>query len=314
MDGKIVCICGPTASGKSRLAATLARCFGGEVVSADSMQIYRGLDVGTAKVTVEETLGVPHHMIDVADPWENWSVAGFTEAAGQAVDGIISRGKLPVVCGGTGLYVDSLVKGLDFSPVATDRALREKFAAIAETKGALELHAMLNQRDPEAAQKLHPNDIKRVIRALEVCTLTGGTISAHNALTAPLPPRYDALRIVLSFADRQVLYSRTDQRVDAMLEAGLLEETAKLLSMTLPTGSTALQAIGYKEMIPAVRGERPLEDCKNDLKQATRRYAKRQLTWFRRWQDARWILQEKDTKFDDLLQVSTELLKDFGVI
>ncbi|MBQ9980641.1 MAG: tRNA (adenosine(37)-N6)-dimethylallyltransferase MiaA [Oscillospiraceae bacterium] len=314
MAGKIVCICGPTASGKTALAARLARDFGGEVVSADSMQVYRGLDVGTAKVTPEEALGVPHHLIDILDPGESWSAARFVEQGGQAVDDILRRGKLPIICGGTGLYVESLVKGLQFGASGENTAVREKYTAMAREEGSLALHAVLAGKDPEAAAAIHPNNVKRVVRALEVLELTGSTISDHNAATADMPPRYDALPIILTFADRQTLYDRIDMRVDMMVEKGLMEETEKLLKMELPPSATALQAIGYKEMIPAVLGEDTTENCAAALKQATRRYAKRQLTWFRRWENARWIEQEKNADFEALLQISTKYLKDFGVI
>lgn len=314
MSGKIVCICGPTASGKTALAARLARDFGGEVVSADSMQVYRRLDVGTAKVTPEETLGVPHHLIDILEPHESWSVSRFVQLGGEVVDDILSRGKLPILCGGTGLYVESLVKGLDFSASGENTQVRERYSAMAEEKGPVAVHEILSQKDPQAAAAIHPNNVKRVIRALEVLELTGASITDHNAETAKRPPRYEALPIVLSFAERQTLYDRIDRRVDIMVENGLMEETKMLLSMKLPPSATALQAIGYKEMIPAALGEDTVENCAAALKQATRRYAKRQLTWFRRWENARWIEQKKNADFASLLQISTEYLKDFGVI
>ncbi|MCR5664909.1 MAG: tRNA (adenosine(37)-N6)-dimethylallyltransferase MiaA [Oscillospiraceae bacterium] len=286
---ELIAVCGPTASGKTRLGIELARALDGEIVSADSMQVYRGMDVGTAKASAAERAAVPHHMLDVADPRENYSVARWTEAAGRCCDDILSRGKLPIVVGGTGLYIDSLLSGRDFALERGSGALRERLEAEYERLGPEALHERLRRIDPERAGMLAPGDRRRVLRALEVYELTGETITAHDARTRAQPPRYRAKRIVLSFADREELYRRIDARVDAMVAAGLFEEVAGLLAQGLDASCTAMQAIGYKEAALAVRGSISREEAAARIKQASRRYAKRQLTWFRRAPDALWI-------------------------
>lgn len=288
---RVLVITGPTATGKTALGVELALRLGGEVVSADSMQLYRGMDVGTAKVTKEETRGVPHHLIDVAEPGEDWSVSRWVEAAAECCEDLFARSKLPVIVGGTGLYIDSLLSGRDFS-TRGDPVLRLELDAEYARVGGEAFREMLRRVDPERAEVLHPADRKRLVRAMEVYRLTGETISAHDARTRSLPPRWPSLRAALSFADRNRLYERIDRRVDAMVRDGLIEEARRLLNAGLPPGCAALQAIGYKELAAYLRGECPLEDALEQLRRESRRYAKRQLTWLRRDRELQWVLWE----------------------
>ncbi|MBR5343452.1 MAG: tRNA (adenosine(37)-N6)-dimethylallyltransferase MiaA [Oscillospiraceae bacterium] len=289
MSKKILVICGPTATGKTLLGIELALSLGGEIVSADSMQIYRRMDIGTAKATPEERAAVPHHMLDVAEPQENWSVARYVEEAARCCDDILARGKLPILVGGTGLYIDSLIAGRDFAENDGDAGLREKLNADWDRLGGGAMHERLRAVDPERAEKLAVTDRRRIVRALEVWELTGKTITEHDEETRRLPPRYEAKRVVLTYADRAALYARIDRRVDAMADQGLFEEVAGLLADGVPADCTAMQAIGYKEAAQALRGEISRAEALEQIKMASRRYAKRQLTWFRRAPDALWI-------------------------
>ena len=289
MREKVLVITGPTATGKTALGVELALRLGGEVVSADSMQVYRGLDIGTAKVTAEEARGVPHHLVGVAGPEEDFSVARWVEAAGCTVGDIFARGKVPVIVGGTGLYIDSLLSGRDFA-MRGDSALREELGAEYDRIGGDAFREKLREIDPDRAEKLLPGDKKRLVRAVEVYLLTGETISAHDARTRARPPRWDSLRIALSFAGREALYARIDSRVDAMVRAGLFAEVEALLSGGLSPESTAMQAIGYKEAARHLRGEISETEAVETIKRESRRYAKRQLTWLRRDAGAHWIL------------------------
>ena len=310
---KLIVVAGPTATGKTRLGILLAQRFGGEIVSADSMQLYRGMDIGTAKATPEERAAVPHHMLDVADPDENWSVSRYVEEAGRCCDGILRRGKLPVVVGGTGLYIDSLLSGRDFAAREEDAGLRRALERRWETEGGEALLRELASFDPERAAKLHPSDRRRIVRAIEIYRLTGETISAHDARTAALPPRYEAARIHLGYADRAALYARIDARVDEMLAAGLFDEVSALLASGLSPDCTAMQAIGYKEAARALAGEISREEAAEQIKQASRRYAKRQLTWFSRAADALRILWDGPPDFEAALRLSTEFLTARGL-
>ena len=287
--GKILVVCGPTATGKTRLGIELARSLGGEIVSADSMQIYRRMDIGTAKATPAERAAVPHHMLDVAEPEENWSVARYVAEASRCCDEILSRGKLPILVGGTGLYIDSLIAGRDFAENDGDDKLREQLNADYERLGGEAMWDKLRAVDPARAEKLAASDRRRIVRALEVWTLTGRTITEHDEETRRLPPRYEAGRIVLAYADRAALYARIDRRVDEMAKEGLFEEVEALLASGVPADCTAMQAIGYKEAARALRGEISRAEAIDLIKQASRRYAKRQLTWFRRAENALWI-------------------------
>lgn len=311
MTPNVIVVCGPTASGKSALAVELALRLNGEVVSADSMQIYRGLDIGTAKPTAEEMRGVPHHMLDVAAPEEDYSVARYVAAASACVDDIMARGKRPIVAGGTGLYIDALLSGLTFA--AFTGGYRETLQKRAETEGIEALYAELRRVDPERWARLHINDEKRILRALEVFYETGETITRHDAHTQNRPPRYQAVTLALNYADRADLHARIDARVDDMMARGLAEEVGSLLAAGLPKSCTAMQAIGYKEMVSALAGERSPAEAAEEIKLRSRQYAKRQLSWFRRNERARWIIWEKSPNFVDALQNSTAYLEENGL-
>ncbi len=308
---KLLVICGPTASGKTALGVALAQAIGGEVVSADSMQIYRRMDIGTAKPTAAEMGGVPHHMLDVADPAEDYSVARYVHDADACVRDILSRGKRPVVVGGTGLYIDNLIAGRDFAPFTG--AWREKLQARAREEGLPALHAELRRVDPDRAQRLHPNDEKRILRALEVWYETGETITAHDQRTRSLPPRYDALRVCLNFSRREDLWARIDRRVDQMMADGLEEEVRALLASGVPPAATAMQAIGYKEFAAALRGEETMDQAVDQVKLRSRQYAKRQLTWFRRTPGLRWVVWEKTPDLSEGRQKVTVYMEEFGL-
>lgn len=313
MKPDILVICGPTASGKTALSVELARRLGGEVVSADSMQIYRRMDIGTAKPTPEEMGGVPHHMIDVADPEENYSVARYVSDAVPIVDDILARGRVPVVAGGTGLYIDNLIAGRQFAPFPEDSGLRRSLQARAEAEGLPVLLEELRRVDPEAAGRLHPNDEKRIIRALEVFLSTGKTITRHNEESATIPPRYRPLMIGLDFEDREQLRRRIDLRVDEMMKRGLEEEVRDLLGSGVPAHCTAMQAIGYKEIVRAIREGRPAQEGAEEVKLRSRQYAKRQLTWFRRNSAIHWFRWKEIPIFSDALAFSTKLARDCGL-
>ena len=313
MKPNVLVICGPTASGKTALALALARTFNGEVVSADSMQIYRRMDIGTAKPSAEEMDGIPHHMIDVADPEENFSVARYVSMAVPIVDDILSRGKLPVIAGGTGLYIDNLIAGREFAPFEEDSALRETLQNRVKAEGLPVLLEELRRVDPEAAARIHPNDEKRIVRALEVFLSTGKTISQHNEETKLLPNRYNPLTIALNFKERPHLWQRIDRRVDIMMEQGLEEEVRALLGSGVPAHCTSMQAIGYKEMAAAILEGRPIGEGAEEVKLRSRQYAKRQLTWFRRNQAAHWLLWDEEPDFSSALQFSTDLVTASGL-
>ncbi len=313
MAPKIVCVAGPTACGKTTLGVLLAQKFNGEVVSVDSMQIYRGMAIGTAAPTPEEMEGVPHHMIGVADPAESWSVSRFTEAADRCVQDILSRGKLPVLVGGTGLYLDALVRGNTFAAGQQGGAIRQELQDRLAREGAAALLAELAEIDPETAARLHLRDEKRILRALEVYRETGKTISEHDRKSREAPNRYDALYVGLSFQDRQDLRDRIDRRVDAMVAQGLLDEVRRLLDSGLPRDATALQAIGVKQFLAVADGTATEAEAVEEVKLRSRQYAKRQLTWLRRNPDIHWILWEKEPDFPWALQNATDFLTAAGV-
>ena len=313
MPPKIVIICGPTATGKTKLGVALAKQWNGEVVSADSMQIYRHMAIGTARPSEEEMEGVPHHMMAIADPWENYSVARYVEEASACVDDILARGKIPFLVGGTGLYIDALCAGRTFSAFRPESGHRARLQKTAAQGGLPDLWKDLQRIDPEAAEKLHPNDEKRIIRALEVWYETGETITEHNRKTRAIPPRYEALTIALTYQDRQALYDRIDRRVDGMMEQGLAEEVRNLLAMGVPSASTAMQAIGYKELADAVANHGDIQAAAEEIKLRSRQYAKRQLTWFRRNKEAHWIYLENNPNFTAVVQDSTDFLRRKGL-
>ena len=301
MTPKILVITGPTASGKTWLAVELAKAHNGEVVSADSMQIYRRMDIGTAKPTREEMGGVPHHMLDVADPEEDFSVARYVDMAARCVENVLSRGRLPILAGGTGLYIDSLLSGRTFAAFDGRGSLREELETRFAREGGQALLTELAQVDPDAAARLHPNDAKRIIRALEVWRTTGKTITRHNEETRALPPRYSALTLTLDFERREDMWERIDRRVDRMMADGLAEEVRALLDSGVPERCTAMQAIGYKEMACALRGDGDVRAAAEEIKLRSRQYAKRQRTWFRRNREAKSLLWGPVPNFEDVL-------------
>ena len=305
----IICIAGPTASGKTALAVELAKTFNGEVVSCDSMQIYRRMDIGTAKPTREEMQGIPHHMLSVAEPDEDFSVSRYCAMAGPIVDDIIARGKTAIIAGGTGLYMDSLIKGNDFAPYpATGR--REELEALAATQGIEAVIAQLREVDPESAERLHPSDQKRIIRAMEVYLETGISITEHNRRTQAIPPKYHPVWFALEDADRATLYERIDRRVDVMLADGLIAEIKALLAEGIPEKCTAMQAIGYKEFVDALAGRCSMETAAALVQQSSRKYAKRQLTWFRRNKDIHWLRREIGEGTAEILQKTRQVLAE----
>lgn len=300
---KILVVCGPTASGKTAVAARLAKELGGEVVSADSMQVYKYMDIGTAKPSEEEKLGVPHHLIGFLEPDESFSVADYTRLAEETIQGIVERGKLPIIAGGTGLYISSLLSGTKFEEMRQDPAIREELEALAREKGGEFLLEALAEIDPELAGTLHPNDKGRIIRAIEVYRLTGVTMTELRKRSRAEPSRYDALIFGLGFSDRSKLYRRIDMRVDQMLLAGLEDEARSLYGKY---SKTAAQAIGYKEFAAFFSGEATLEETTEKIKMETRRYAKRQLTWFRRESGVRWFDMGEPDNIERILECARE--------
>ena len=311
MPPQVVCVVGPTASGKTALGVWLAKHYNGEVVSCDSMQIYRRMDIGTAKPTREEMDGVPHHMIDVADPEEDYSAECYRREAVPVVDDILARGKLPIIVGGTGLYLDALLNGHDFAVKST--GWREKLQKKYDEEGIQPLWEALTEIDPESATRLHPMDTKRVIRALEVWYETGETISAHNAATRLLPPRYTALKLGLNYENRADLYARIDARVEEMAASGLADEVRALLESGVSSGCTAMQAIGYKELCAAVEDGGDLTAALDEVKLRSRQYAKRQLTWFRRDRTTQWYRHGSQPDPEALRRFAAEKLAEAGI-
>ncbi len=292
MKKKVIAVVGPTASGKTDIGIMLAREFNGEVVSADSMQIYKGMDIATAKPTKEEMQGIPHHLIDFLERDVSFSVADYVKLANKTTDDIISRGKLPVIVGGTGLYIDSLLENIKFSETKKDDEYCRSLEKIAEINGNQALHRMLSDIDPESALNIHPNNLVRVIRALEVYHTTGRTLSELRAESRLEESPYDSLIIGLNYSDRNILYDRINRRVDIMIQNGLVEESYNLY---LECGKlkTASNAIGYKELVPYFENISLLDECIDKIKKETRHYAKRQLTWFRRNEKINWFMLDK---------------------
>ena len=305
----IICIAGPTASGKTALAVELAKELNGEVISCDSMQIYRGMDIGTAKPSPEEMQGIRHHMLDICDPTEDFSVSRYCELATPILEDIVSRGKTAIIAGGTGLYMDSLMKGNDFAPIpATGH--RERLEAQAQLEGIEPLLESLRAIDPEAAERSQGN-LRRIVRALEVYYETGETITAHNRRTQAIPPKYSPLWLGLDFTERSELYRRIDLRVEIMLQMGLLEEIKTLLASGIPEKATAMQAIGYKEFVDALAGRSSMEAAVAQVQQSSRRYAKRQLTWFRRNENMHWLIRNTGETGEEILQKARQVIWNF---
>lgn len=309
---QIVVVTGPTASGKTELAVELALALDGEVVSADSMQIYRGMDIGTAKPTPAEMRGVPHHMLSIAEPGESYSVSRYEREASCCVDDILSRGRLPIVCGGTGLYIDALISGAGFMESGVEPGLRARLEGEWDACGAAAMLARLAQFDPESAARLHWNDRKRIIRAMEVYELTGKTITQHNEETRLRPPRYRAAMLALNTEPRDILYARIDLRVRRMLEAGLTQEVMALRESGALRG-TAAQAIGYKEFSDYLDGIGTLDEAAALVAQKSRNYAKRQLTWLRRNDKIEWIVYNHLDAKQEVFEKATAFLQHMGI-
>ena len=302
----IICVVGPTASGKTRLSIELAKALDGEVLSCDSMQIYRRMDIGTAKPTVEEMQGIPHHMIDIIEPDEAFSVSRYVELADPIVQDILSRGKRVIIAGGTGLYVDALIKGNDFAPFPST-GCRERLEAKLEAEGLEVLAEELRVIDPEALERSQ-NNPRRIIRALEVFQETGETITMHNLKTQAIPPKYEPLWIGLDYVNRQDLYDRIDLRVELMVRDGLLDEIRSILGSGIPESATAMQAIGYKEFIDAMAGRDTLENAVASVQQSSRRYAKRQLTWFRKNPKMNWICRKSGQSSEEIFEIARQVV------
>ena len=306
----LICIAGPTASGKTALSIALAKELNGEIVSCDSMQVYKDMNIGTAKPTAEEMEGIPHHMLSVAEPWEDFSVGKYCDMATPIVDDILARGKTAIIVGGTGLYMDALIKGNDFAPVpSTGR--REELEKLAAEQGIEAVIEQLRAVDPESAQRLHPSDQKRIIRAMEVYLETGETITEHNRKTQLIPPRYNPVWFALEDADRANLYARIDRRVEIMLEQGLIAEIQQLLDRGIPEKATAMQAIGYKEFVDALQGRSSMEIATALVQQSSRKYAKRQLTWFRRNSAIHWLRREENEGTAEILAKARQVLAEY---
>ena len=305
---RVIAVGGPTASGKTALSVGLAKAFGGEIINADSMQIYKNLDVGTAKPSIEERQGVPHYLLDFLPPETPYSVADFTAAADPLIQEITARGKLPLVVGGTGLYITSLLNGMAFAPEKMDPAIRARLQERAGAEGGAALYAELQSIDPDYAAQVHPNNLPRVIRALELYAATGRRMSEERVNARPAEPPYRSLCLCLTCRDRAVLYDRIERRVNLMVENGVLAE-AKQVYDHRDTYRTAAQAIGYKEFFPYFEGTGSLDECTARLKQATRNYAKRQLTWFRRQNDAVWLYIDEENVLDRACELVREFLQ-----
>ncbi len=298
---KIICVVGATASGKTDLAVKLAKAVDGEIISADSMQVYKNMPIATAVATKEEQDGVPHHLVEFLDTDQTFSVADFVERAKVLIDEITARGRVPIVAGGTGLFVDSLVKNISFSEVGSNAEIRNELAE----KSNEELFEKLLELDPKSAEDIHPNNRKRVIRALELC-MSGTSKTEQNENSMLIDSPYDALYIGIGYQDRQKLYDRINKRVDLMLEAGLENEARQMLGKQ---GLTARQAIGHKELQPYIDGNITLDEAVEGLKRETRRYAKRQLTWFRRNENINWLYADEMSR-DELVEKAVDLAKN----
>ena len=306
----IICIAGPTASGKTALAVALAQAVNGEVVSCDSMQVYRRMDIGTAKPTKEEMQGISHHMLDVVDPEEDFSVSRYCELATPIVQDILARGKTAIIAGGTGLYMDALINGNDFAPYPAT-GMREKLEQQADAEGMDSMLQLLRTIDPESAERLHLKDRKRILRALEVYYETGETITAHNLKTKAIPPRFQPVWFALEDENRQDLYDRIDRRVEIMVQNGLIEEIRALLDSGMPEKCTAMQAIGYKEFVDALAGRATIDQAIAQVQQSSRHYAKRQLTWFRRNGNIHWLRRKRGDTTEKIRRSARQIRADF---
>lgn len=312
MNNKIIAVAGPTASGKTALSVKIAKELGGEVVSCDSMQIYKGMDIGTAKPSLEERCGVPHHMIDIISPDEKYNVVSYKRDAEAAIDDILKRGRVPVLAGGTGLYMDSVLSNTAFSENSSFSVARERLEKLFEEKGREYIFEMLEKIDPEAAEKIHPNNTRRVIRALEIYETTGKTLTQAN-IESKRPEKYESLVIGLMW-DRETLYERINERVERMMAEGLLKEVETLRKKGMKAEYTSMQAIGYKELFEYFEGNCTLEEAKEKIKQESRRYAKRQMTWLKRNKKINWLILQKDYNLNKIYEQSFTLIKKFGIM
>ncbi len=314
MRRPLVILTGPTAVGKTKTSIALAKAIGGEIISADSMQVYRGMDIGSAKIRPEEMEGVPHHLIDVLEPEEEFNVVRFQQMTKMAMEEIYAKGKIPILVGGTGFYIQAILYDIDFTENEENTEVRTELEALAEEKGADYLHECLTEVDPESAQQIHANNVKRVIRALEFYRLTGAKISEHNEAQRQKESPYNAAYFVLN-DDRTKLYERIDLRVDQMLEEGLVSEVEALKAKGYTRGMVSMQGLGYKEILAYLDGEISLEEAVYILKRDTRHFAKRQITWFKREKDVRWLNKpEFQYKDEWILQEMLQILRERGII
>ena len=314
MKKPLIIITGPTASGKTALSVELAKKIGGEIISADSMQVYRHMDIGSAKVTKEEMDGVRHHLIDVLDPWDEFNVVVFQKLAKEAMEEIYAAGHIPIIAGGTGFYIQALVNDIDFTENDGDTGYREDLERLAAEKGASALHDMLKEVDPESAEAIHENNVKRVIRALEFYKKTGTKISSHNEAERKKESPYNFAYYVLNM-DRGRLYERIDLRVDLMMKNGLLAEVEKLKEMGCTREMVSMQGLGYKEILDALEGTISLDEAVYIIKRDTRHFAKRQLTWFKREKEVTWVDQGNfDFDREKILAWMLKDLQDRGIV
>ena len=310
----LIILTGPTAVGKTAASIGLAKAVGGEIISADSMQVYRQMDIGSAKITKDEMQGIPHYLVDVLEPEEAFNVVRFQELAKEAMEEIFRNGHIPIVVGGTGFYIQALLYDIDFTENDSDLSFREELEKKAGEEGAESLHALLEKADPQAAAQIHPHNVKRVIRALEFNRKTGQKISEHNERERQKESPYNFAYFVLT-DDRKALYERIDRRVDKMMEQGLLEEVRRLKDRGLPRDSVSMQGLGYKELFAYMEGEYPLEEAVRIIKRDTRHFAKRQLTWFRRERDVVWIdRQENEQDERKILESMLSVLREKQII
>lgn len=309
----LIILTGPTAAGKTALSISLAKAVGGEIISADSMQVYRGMDIGTAKIMPSEMQGVPHHLIDILNPADTFHVASFQEYCKRCIGEIYERGHIPILVGGTGFYIQAVLYNIDFTQTDADTTYRKELQQEAEEQGAEALHRQLIQVDPEAAEQIHPNNVKRVIRALEYYHQTGQKISAHNReeqqKTSPYRFRYYVLSL-----PREILYERINRRVDQMRQEGLVDEVKRLADAGCTREMVSMQGLGYKEILQAFDGEMTMEEAFDKIKQETRHFAKRQLTWFRRERDVTWLPKEQFASEQELLEYCIRDLQEQGII
>lgn len=309
----LIVLTGPTAVGKTRLSISLAKAVDGEIISADSMQVYRNMDIGSAKIRPEEMQGVPHHLVDVLDPREEFHIVCFQKMAKTAMEEIYAKGKIPILVGGTGFYIQAITRDIDFTEAVQEDDYRRELEAMAESRGAETLHRMLEKVDPVSAKEIHANNVKRVIRALEFYHQNGNPISAHNQEQKEHKSPYNLAYFVLN-APREILYERIDQRVDEMLKEGLLKEVEALKAMGLKKGMVSMQGLGYKEILSYLEGECSLEEAVTVLKRDTRHFAKRQLTWFRREQDVIWVNKDEFCYEDSrILEYMLSILEERGI-